>query len=109
MKTSGLATPAFVLDVDTLKANMAAMNKILEKSSLKLRPHYKSHKCASLAKWQKESEDNFYFYMLRRNGRHTPRIQLFPAWKAVPTLCLPTHLLYPRKNGLCLYIEYKQL
>lgn len=55
MKISGLTTPALVLDINTLKANMAAMSHILENSSLKLRPHYKSHKCAALAKWQIEN------------------------------------------------------
>lgn len=55
MKISGLTTPALVLDINTLKANMAAMSYILENSSLKLRPHYKSHKCAALAKWQIEN------------------------------------------------------
>ena len=52
MKISGLSTPALVLDVNVLKANAQAMDKILEGSTLKLRPHYKSHKCAALAKWQ---------------------------------------------------------
>ena len=52
MKISGLATPALVLDVNILKANMAAMDEILAKCDLKLRPHYMSHKCAALAKWQ---------------------------------------------------------
>lgn len=52
MKISGLSTPALVLDVNILKANAAAMEKILAGTKLKLRPHYKSHKCAALAKWQ---------------------------------------------------------
>ena len=52
MKITGLSTPALVLDVNILKANAAAMEKILAGTSLKLRPHYKSHKCAALAKWQ---------------------------------------------------------
>ena len=52
MKIEGIQTPALVLDVNTLKANMAAMAQILENSDLKLRPHYKSHKCAALAKLQ---------------------------------------------------------
>ena len=52
MKISGLSTPALVVDGDILKANAQAMKKVLENSSLKLRPHYKSHKCAALAKWQ---------------------------------------------------------
>ena len=52
MKISGLNTPALVLDINILKANAEAMKSILENTSLKLRPHYKSHKCASVAKWQ---------------------------------------------------------
>ena len=52
MKISGLNTPALVLDVNILKANAEAMKGIIENTSLKLRPHYKSHKCASIAKWQ---------------------------------------------------------
>ncbi len=55
MKISGLSTPSLILDVNILKKNMKAMDKILEKSSLKLRPHYKSHKCAALAKMQIEN------------------------------------------------------
>ena len=55
MKISGLSTPALVLDVNILKANMAAMGQLLDGSSLKLRPHYKSHKCAAIARWQIES------------------------------------------------------
>lgn len=52
MKLSGIPTPALVVDINTLKANMAAMRTILEGKSIKLRPHFKSHKCAALAKWQ---------------------------------------------------------
>lgn len=52
MKISGLPTPALILDVNVLKENSEAMKKILQDSGLKLRPHYKSHKCASIAKWQ---------------------------------------------------------
>ena len=52
MKISGLATPALILDVRALEENMAAMDRILAGSSLKLRPHYKSHKCAAIAKRQ---------------------------------------------------------
>ena len=55
MKISGLSTPALVLDVNILKANAEAMEKILTGTALKLRPHYKSHKCAALAKWQVNS------------------------------------------------------
>ncbi len=56
MKISGLSTPSLILDVNILKENMKAMSRILENSSLKLRPHYKSHKCAALAKWQIEND-----------------------------------------------------
>ena len=52
MKISGLSTPSLILDVNILQANIKTMNRILENSSLKLRPHYKSHKCATLAKMQ---------------------------------------------------------
>ena len=52
MNISGLTTPALVLDINILRENMAAMDRILENRSLKLRPHYKSHKCAALAKMQ---------------------------------------------------------
>lgn len=52
MKVSGLSTPALILDVNVFKSNAEKMQKILAGSTLKLRPHYKSHKCASIAKWQ---------------------------------------------------------
>lgn len=55
MKISGLSTPALILDVNLLKANVKAMGDLLANSSLRLRPHYKSHKCAALAKMQIES------------------------------------------------------
>ena len=52
MNLYGLSTPALVVDVNVLKSNQKAMERILQGTKLKLRPHYKSHKCASLAKWQ---------------------------------------------------------
>jgi len=52
MKVSGLSTPALILDVNILKENAEKMSALLAGTSLKLRPHYKSHKCASIAKWQ---------------------------------------------------------
>ena len=55
MKISGLSTPALIVDVNKFKKNAEEMDKLLEGSSLKLRPHYKSHKCASIAKWQIEN------------------------------------------------------
>ncbi len=47
-----LETPALILDVKVLRENVEAMKQILDGSSLKLRPHYKSHKCAVLAHMQ---------------------------------------------------------
>ena len=52
MKISGLSTPALIVDVNILKANAEKMKALLASSNLRLRPHYKSHKCAALAKWQ---------------------------------------------------------
>ena len=55
MKISGLRTPALVLDKNILNANIEAMKKIIRGTTLKLRPHYKSHKSAALAKMQMEN------------------------------------------------------
>lgn len=55
MKISGIPTPALILDVNKFKANADKMAKLLEGTHLRLRPHYKSHKCAAIAKWQIEN------------------------------------------------------
>ncbi len=47
-----LETPALILDKPTFLENMQAMNDLLADSQLRLRPHYKSHKCAELAHMQ---------------------------------------------------------
>ena len=52
MRISGLPTPALILDVNVLRENNKAMQTLLSGSTLNLRPHYKSHKCATIAKWQ---------------------------------------------------------
>ncbi len=52
MKITGLQTPALILDANKLKANAEAMSALLAGTVLRLRPHYKSHKCAAIAKWQ---------------------------------------------------------
>ena len=49
MKISGISTPALILDVNILKENAEKMKTLLEGSNLKLRPHYKSHKCPAIA------------------------------------------------------------
>ena len=55
MKISGIPTPALILDVNILKANAEKMQQLLAGTALQLRPHYKSHKCAAIAKWQMAS------------------------------------------------------
>ena len=52
MKLQNLDTPALFVDAKVLQQNIAAMDELLKGSSLKLRPHYKSHKCALLAHMQ---------------------------------------------------------
>ncbi len=55
MKIIDLPTPALIADNDILNANLANMAGILKGKTLKLRPHYKSHKCAAIAHRQIES------------------------------------------------------
>lgn len=55
MQLSQIATPALVLDAAVLAKNEAAMASLLENKGLRLRPHYKSHKCAALARRQIEN------------------------------------------------------
>ncbi len=52
MNISGLSTPALIIDSKKFRSNANRMAELLSGSSLKLRPHYKSHKCASIARWQ---------------------------------------------------------
>ena len=52
MKLNNMETPALIVDMDLLEENARIMNKILEKSGISLRPHYKSHKCPHLAHLQ---------------------------------------------------------
>lgn len=52
MKAERLETPALIVDEEILHKNIDAMNKLLSGTQLALRPHYKSHKCAALAKLQ---------------------------------------------------------
>lgn len=52
MLVKNLDTPALIVDEKILQQNIEAMNKILKGTQLKLRPHYKSHKCAAFAKIQ---------------------------------------------------------
>ena len=52
MKLEHLPTPALIVDADAFSENIKAMNHLLEGGKARLRPHYKSHKCASIAHLQ---------------------------------------------------------
>ena len=54
MKVYDLPTPALLVYESVLKKNAKAMQALADGSGLKLRPHFKSHKCASLAHMQIE-------------------------------------------------------
>lgn len=49
MKVFDLPTPALIADTTLIADNILLMNKMLDGKSVRLRPHYKSHKCAALA------------------------------------------------------------
>jgi len=55
MKISNISTPALIIDKEMLDRNAAAMDVLLKNSSLCLRPHFKSHKCAAIAHKQIEN------------------------------------------------------
>lgn len=52
MKVSQIETPALIVERSVFQENMAAMNRLLDQTTMKLRPHYKSHKCVTVAKLQ---------------------------------------------------------
>lgn len=52
MKVFDLPTPALIADASLITDNMRLMNEMLEGKSVRLRPHYKSHKCSALAHGQ---------------------------------------------------------
>jgi D-serine deaminase-like pyridoxal phosphate-dependent protein len=49
-----LPTPALVIDLDRMEANLALMASFFARVPAKLRPHFKTHKCPILAKKQVE-------------------------------------------------------
>ena len=55
MRVEQLQTPALILEKKIFERNIQAMQTLLRDKTLQLRPHYKSHKCAALAKWQIEN------------------------------------------------------
>lgn len=54
MNIERISTPALILDEKIYCKNISAMKTLLQGSGLKLRPHYKSHKCATIARKQIE-------------------------------------------------------
>lgn len=52
MHINQLETPALILDLDLFEHNINTINKMLEGSHMKMRPHYKSNKCPAVAKLQ---------------------------------------------------------
>lgn len=52
MKLYQLDTPALILDRNAFDRNRRAMQALLESTSMRLRPHYKSHKCPAIAQLQ---------------------------------------------------------
>lgn len=49
---SALDTPAVVVCLDALEANIAAMARLAAEAGVKLRPHTKIHECPDIAKLQ---------------------------------------------------------
>jgi len=52
-----LPTPSIIADVEAIDINLAKMDNFFKGSVCKLRPHFKSHKCVTLAKKQMEHEN----------------------------------------------------
>jgi len=50
-----LDTPAVLVDMGKLEANIAEMSRLAAEAGVKLRPHVKVHECASIAKLQIEA------------------------------------------------------
>lgn len=55
MKLENISTPALIVDKNVYNENKRQMELLLKDSNLKLRPHYKSHKCATIAHEQIEN------------------------------------------------------
>ena len=52
MNITDISTPALIVDQVKFQCNAEKMSALLENKTMKLRPHYKSHKCADIAHWQ---------------------------------------------------------
>ncbi len=47
-----LVTPALIVDLPAMRANLDRMNRLCQDAGLKLRPHGKTHKCTAIAREQ---------------------------------------------------------
>lgn len=54
MKLNNIPTPALIVNKAIFEENAKKMTELLKDSTLKLRPHYKSHKCSAIAHRQIE-------------------------------------------------------
>ena len=52
MLRSQLRTPALLVDMDAMEANLRKMAAFFAEGPTQLRPHYKNHKCVALARRQ---------------------------------------------------------
>jgi len=52
IRKDDIETPALILDLDILEENIRKMSAYLEDKNAKLRPHYKTHKCPTIAHMQ---------------------------------------------------------
>ena len=47
-----LDTPALIVDLDALEANLSAMQQMVRRNRIASRPHVKTHKCPAIARLQ---------------------------------------------------------
>jgi D-serine deaminase-like pyridoxal phosphate-dependent protein len=52
VEVTAVETPALLLDLDTLRRNVAGMAELTRSRGLSLRPHTKTHKCVEIARMQ---------------------------------------------------------
>lgn len=52
MNIQDLMTPALLVDLDRMESNLAKMARFFSAGPVKLRPHFKNHKCVALARRQ---------------------------------------------------------
>ena len=56
-QVEALATPAIVVDANALEHNLREMADFFRERRCSLRPHFKSHKCVTLARRQCDDND----------------------------------------------------